>query len=265
MKKFYTVFIFIFSYFILNAQEITIYGDWAYSPYSYEENDKMDGIYTIILHKVFSQMDKYNIEIKGVPWKRGLDLLERGNGFALYPPYYHPEKRPYMDYSVPILKEEVIVIARKEVMDGTNRKKWPDDFHGLKVVQNEGFDIGGKEYNSAVKSGKIEEVRAKSTEACFLMVGVGRADVYISDRLAALSVLNSMKQNGAYDEGGKHSVLVEGPSVNIEWGYLGITNRDQGKYAYKEEFLKEFDKIVTKMKESGEIEKIINDFVNKSK
>lgn len=265
MKKYIILtIIFLIPFSTISSLEVTIYADDGYPPYSYVENDELKGIYTEIMQLAFSQMQEYEITLEGVPWKRGLDLLNKGKGFGLYPPYFLPKARPYIEYSVPILKEEVVVIGRKEIMEGFDRFRWPEDFYGLTVIQNDGFDIGGDDYNLAVKYGLLFEIRAKNNRSSILMLGLGRADVYINDRLSILFELNNLKNLGIYDEGGDHTVLIEGPVISSQWGYLGITNRDKGHFGFKREFVFEFNEIITKMKENGEIENIVKKYLMQS-
>ena len=67
-----------------------------------------------------------------------------------------------------------------------------------------------------------------------------------------------LKQEGKYDEGGAHSKLVEGITITIENGYLGFTNKDNGRFYFKKDFLKQFNHAINEMKKHGEIEKIVN-------
>ena len=94
--------------------KVTVYCDDGYQPYSYAENGEVKGIYTDIFKKVFERLEGYDVTIKAVPWKRGINNLKTGRGFALYPPYYRPKERPYMDYSTPVLEEELKVFLNKE-------------------------------------------------------------------------------------------------------------------------------------------------------
>jgi polar amino acid transport system substrate-binding protein len=48
--------------------------------------------------------------------------------------------------------------------------------------------------------------------------------------------------------------------IATEQGFLGFTDRDQGKYPYKTDFLKQFNAIVYDMKRNGEIERIARNF-----
>lgn len=88
-------------------------------------------------------MKGYQVKINAVPWKRALSYIERGKGFAIYPPYHRAEDRPYMwPYSIPILDERVIVVCRAEVFSDSVRPVWPDDYYGLVIGQNAGFASG---------------------------------------------------------------------------------------------------------------------------
>lgn len=93
-------------------QRVTIFADDAYPPYSYVENGRAVGIYPEILRAADVLMTEFEIELQPIPWRRGLKLLEAGRIFALLPPYYYPQRRPYIHpYSDPILDEEVVVCS----------------------------------------------------------------------------------------------------------------------------------------------------------
>ncbi len=53
---------------------------------------------------------------------------------------------------------------------------------------------------------------------------------------------------------------VETVVIATEQGFLGFTDRDQGKFPYKTDFLKQFNAIVYDMKRNGEIERIAREF-----
>ncbi len=257
-KIFLTTLFVLFSTGAIAAQQVTIYCDDGYPPYAYAENGKAAGIYVTILEKAFARMPEYNVSIIPVPWKRGLGMLESGEGFAIFPPYYHPKKRPYLDYSSPILDEVVIVIMREEVSKSMKRERWPEDFYGLTIGNNSGYQLGGDKFWEAAKQGKLKVDEAPGTESNLLKLGIGRTDCYINDRNAIRVTLSQLKKSGKYDEGGRHAVLVEGPKVSTEQGFLGITNRDNGKFAFKEDFVKKFNLEIEKMQKSGEIDSIID-------
>jgi polar amino acid transport system substrate-binding protein len=242
--------------------EVTVYADDNYPPYSFQQNGEAQGIYTQILKQAFAKMTDYNINIKPVPWKRGLKLIETGIGFALYPPYHRTKERPYMwPYSIPILDERVVLFCREEILQNTKRPQWPDDYYGLIIGNNAGFALGGDKFWQAVKEGKIKVSEAKGNQENLLMLGLRRIDCYMNDRLSILLELKRLKESGQYDEGGKHAKLIEGITISIEQGFLALTDRDHSKYDYKEDFLKKFNTIIYDMRRTGELQEIVEQFI----
>lgn len=235
--------------------DITIYGDDSYPPYSYMENGRLTGIYTVILDKVFAQMPEYNVTLKGTPWKRGLSEIESGKMFALYPPYKRPELRPYMEYDVPILDEKLVVVCQQSVVSNP-RPNWPADYMGLTIGNNSGFSAGGDEFNAAVKSGKIKLSETKGTPKNLLKLIAGRVDCYMNDALSIQWELKKLKNEGKYDG----SSVVEAATISSEQGFLGIVT-DGTNYPYKDSFKVEYHKVLGEMKASGELDKIISDFI----
>ena len=122
---------FIFSQTLSAQTKVVIFGDDSYPPYSFLESDRLTGVYTIILERVFEQMPEYNVELKANDWKRSLAQIQRGFIFALYPPYKRAD-RPYMEFEVPILDEELVVYCQKDILEKP-RPVWPDDYYGLTI------------------------------------------------------------------------------------------------------------------------------------
>lgn len=53
-------------------QEIEIYVDGAYEPFSYsDEKGEAKGVYIDILRTAFSRMESDNVKFTPIPWKRG--------------------------------------------------------------------------------------------------------------------------------------------------------------------------------------------------
>lgn len=242
--------------------EVTLYADVNYPPYSFEEDGELQGIYANIIKRAVSRMKGYKVTLVGVPWKRGLRLLENGKGFAIYPPYFRAENRPYIwPYSLPILDERVIVMCRKDLFFRTLRLNWVEDYYGLVIGINAGFKLGGDAFWQAVKEKKITVSEAKGNRENLLQLGLKRIDCYLNDRISILWGLEKLKQSGEYDEGGRHVNLIEGATVSIEQGFLGFTDRDEGRFAFKQDFKQQFDIIIYDMRRSGELQKIINDYI----
>ncbi|MEH6628468.1 MAG: ABC transporter substrate-binding protein [Motiliproteus sp.] len=243
------------------ATSVTVYADDSYPPYSYLEDGTAKGLYTKILQTAFSRMPDYHVKIEAVPWKRGLKLLESGSGFALYPPYMHYKKRPYIwPYSLPILDERVVVYCHAKVMDKFERFLWPEHYYGLTIGINAGFQVGGDEFWEAVNTKKIKVMEVRGNREGLLSLGKRRADCYMNDRLSINLELLSLRNSGEYREGSTHAKLVEGATVTLEQGFLGYTDRDQGKFAYKSDFQKQLDIQIYEMRRTGELQQIMDNF-----
>lgn len=237
---------------------VTIYADAGYQPYSYAGRDgKAAGLYAEIVKVAFSRMKGYRIEIKPVPWKRGMAMLKNGTGFALYPPYMNLKDEPFTwPYSLPLFEEIVVAVCTKEVA-AKPRPRWPDDFHGLRIGNNAGFLVGGEKFNRAVAEGKIKLEEASDTRANILKLGMKRVDCYINDRISIRWTQNQLVKEGKLPPG---PVGVEMAVIATEQGFLGFTDRDQGKFPYKTDFLKQFNAIIYDMKRTSEIQRISRNF-----
>jgi polar amino acid transport system substrate-binding protein len=240
---------------------VTIYADAGYPPYSYEKDGKPAGLYYDIVRAAFAHMHGYRIEVQAVPWKRGMALLKSGSGFALYPPYMNTKDEPWTwPYSMPLLEEHVVAVCRKDVLAAKPRKRWPEDFFGLTIGNNAGFIVGGEAFDQAVKAGKLRMEEAKDSETNIIKLGMRRIDCYINDRISIQWTRDRLKAEGKYDEGGAHAEVAEAIQISAKQGYLGYTDRDQGKYTYKSDFVRQFDSAIQQMKRSGEMDAITRGF-----
>ncbi|WP_163835572.1 substrate-binding periplasmic protein [Spartinivicinus ruber] len=243
----------LFSTVVSAAQTVNVMADEAYPPYSYKKDGKMTGIYTDVLSMIFSKMPDFEVKIESVPWKRGLKAMEAGDGFALYPPYKR-EDRPYMDYTAPILAEESAAYCTEKILS-KSRPKWPDDYYGLNIGNNSGFAVGGAVFDRAVKDGLIKVSEAKGNDKNLLKLINGRIDCYINDALSIEWELNRLKQKGKY----KGSGIVRGATISGEFGYLGFTKKAD-KYPYLEKFKEQYHNQLKVMRDSGEIDKLIEKY-----
>jgi polar amino acid transport system substrate-binding protein len=240
--------------------EVVIYADDGYPPYSYGENGEALGIYSEILNKAFLRMPQYRVTLVPVPWKRGLRLLESGQGFALYPPYYRPEERPYIRYSEPILDEQVVVFCNKFTTAGRSLKTWPDDYVGLTVGTNAGFLLGGKEFDRYVAAGKIFRDSGTSSHGSVLKMLTGRNDCYINDRLSIHWQVDQIKRAGEIDP--TKIAIAETAKLYSEKGYLGYTDRDEGRFAFKNSFVQDFNAALISLRNEGEIDRVVERFLS---
>ena len=237
---------------------VTIYADAGYQPYSYAgKNGEPAGLYYEIVKVAFARMKGYRIAIKPVPWKRGMAMLEKGTAFALYPPYMNLKDEPFTwPYSLPLFDEIVVAVCTRDVA-ATPRPNWPEDFLGLRIGNNAGFLVGGDKFNEAVREGRIKLEEASDTRANIIKLGLKRIDCYINDRMSIRWTQEQLLREGKLAQA---RVGMEAAVIATEQGFLGFSDRDQGKFPYKTDFLKQFNAIVYDMKRNGEIERIGRDF-----
>ncbi len=238
--------------------DVTIYADAGYQPYAYVGNHgEPAGLYHEIVKVAFARMKGYKIAIKPVPWRRGMAMLEKGTAFALYPPYMNLKDEPFTwPYSLPLYQEIVVAMCTREVA-ARRRARWPEDFYGLRIGNNAGFRVGGEKFDRAVAQGRIKLEEASDTRTNIVKLGLGRIDCYINDRLSIRWTENQLIKTGKLDPS---RVGVEAAVIATEQGFLGFTDRDEGRFPYKTDFLKQFNAIVYDMKRTGEIDAIGSKF-----
>lgn len=240
---------------------VTLLTDDSYPPYSYKEKERAAGIYPDILRAAESQLKGYRLKLVPVPYKRALAEVEAGLALAVVPPYYRPVERPWIGpYSVPMLEERVVVFCREDIFAGNPRLRWPDDYHGLLFGNNSGFTLGGPAFWGAVQQGLIRLEEAPGSRTNLLKLVNKRVDCYLNDRLSVLSELAQMRREKLYDEA-RHGRIQEGATVSVENGHVGYTNRDNGRFAYKTDFVRQLDAAIAAMRQSGRIQQIVNRYV----
>lgn len=239
------------------ATPVTILTDDAYPPYSYMQNQQAVGIYPDILRAALARMPNYALTLRPLPWRRALAQIEAGTALAVAPPYYRPVERPWMGpYSEPLLDERVVVFCGKPVFAENPRLRWPDDYHGLVFGNNFGFLPGGPAFWNAVQFGLIRVEEAPGSRANLLKLANRRVDCYLNDRLSVLIELASMQRDGVLKPAQRRAI-VEGPTVSVESGFVGFTNQDNGKFAFKNDFVKKLNAVLISLRQSGEIQRIV--------
>jgi polar amino acid transport system substrate-binding protein len=241
---------------------VTIYADEGYPPYSYLDKGKAAGLYADIIRAALVHVDGYDVEIKPVPWKRGMELLKTGKGFALFPPYKNTRDEPWTwPYSEPLLDEHVVAYCNPGILKKRTAMRWPEDFYGLRVGNNSGFIVGGEAFDQAVKDGKIIMQEARDSLANIRKLRLGRIDCYINDREAIRWTLKELKASNGTDKPLREGEIVEAVAIAVKQGYLGYTDRDQGAFPFKADFVRKFDAAVLQMKRNGDIERIVSAFL----
>lgn len=232
---------------------VNILCDEGYPPYSYAENGEARGLYSDILRAAFARMPAYQVSIQPVPWRRGLLLLERGSAFALYPPYLRPQERPWMDYSRAILEEKVVIFVNPNTTGGRDLADFPAAYARLRIGQNAGFSvIQNQLFRHMLERDQLSLESGKDNRSNLLKLSLGHIDAYVNDRLSALWTWQQLLRSGEIKPHAA-AALVEGPTLSIEHGYLGFTNRDQGKFSYKADFIRSLNSALIELENEGVI------------
>jgi len=235
--------------------DITIIGDRDYAPYSYEENGIAKGLYVDILQQVFKKLGNYKVTFKMLPWKRALAMVEVGEQPAFFPPYYRPEKRPYISkYSEPIYVEKVLPICIKGVLKKKN-PQWPSDYKGLTIGTNRGFLAPGKAFFKMAAKGELKLVETQNSYAALRMLMLNRLDCYVNSKLTIDWNLNKLKQLKIYQYA--TSNLIFSAVISQENAYIGYTKYGDKEFVHLNDFSHRVDVILKEMQREGLIDKIL--------
>ena len=236
------------------AEQVVLYGDENYPPYSYIQNGEFTGIDVDILRLAAARLSpSYQLKLMSTPWKRGLALLENGTAFGLFPPGRKRE-RAYIDqYSTVILRESVVVFCNRMVMR-TPRNNFPADYAGLTIGINAGFLLSDR-LVQATNRGIVRLEPAKDNDANLKKMAMHRIDCYASDRVAALFSAKKLGTQLHPDE----RALQVAAELSEEETYVGYSARNSP--AFKADFIEKLNAALSEMKANGEIDKIIERYL----
>ncbi|BBH54176.1 substrate-binding periplasmic protein [Fluviispira sanaruensis] len=258
MKSIIIFILIIFSLTKVSAKEkYLILADDGYPPYSFsKKNSIADGLYHKILSEIFPKMKSFKIIIEAIPWKRGLAEVKEENAFAIYPAYFRPSdpERNWMDYSDNIYKEKVVLYCNKKIL---GKGKWPEDFRGLIIGKNRGNY--GKSFDDILEKNGIKLVEDRNTEKNFVNILTKKIDCIVNEETAIEIFLQRYKDNPEVKEISKKVV------ISSETTHLGFLKKSSQKYQRGKEFIKEFNKELKKLKNSGLFEKIRSNYIENYK
>jgi len=237
---------------IASSNDINIYVDNNYPPFSFSDKKQAKGMYIDVLNAAFSKMKGFKINIIPIPWKRGKSLMAKGEGFALAPAFFHAHDWEYLyPYSLPFYTETIIVACNANVMTHP-RANWPNDYKGLTIGNISGFDgWGGKKFRALVEKSEINYAEIKSSTTLVKMLINKRHDcILIEDKVFQYLVKQETLTNP----------IIKGAIIGKDPVYIGYSEKylQNGKQPNQYEFRKQFDSTIYKMKKSGEIDKIMN-------
>ena len=233
---------------IFAAQIVEIACDKSYKPYSYKDGKEAKGIYVDVIRKAVSQMPNYEVKFKPAAWNKAVNAVKKGKAIGFFPPYYSKARESWMRYSEALGAEKVYVIAKESTHKG--KAKFPEDFKGLTACINRGYGLailGGKKFEQMIKDKTIKLKNGNTTKVCLNQIKSNKADFTLYDRLIDISGF---------------PMLTHGLNSQSNNSYIGFTLKDK-KFPYQKDFETKFNKIIKKMRASGDIEKIINSYKKK--
>jgi len=273
MKKLilYILFFFVLSSSILFAHNVKIHTYDVLPPLAFKnEQGKLTGVYIEIVRKAISRMDDYDVTFVVSPWARAKANAKNGSAFAILPPYFHAQdwltekepKRPYLwPYSLPLFTQKDVVICDERISIKPNAK-YPEDYEGLDFVMWRGDGRAGAKFDKMVEDGKINVTLLKDVKSTVRFLIKGRADCTIASKLPFAWYVKQMKDNKELTKNVRRITLKEHTIISSNEGYLGYTDiNDEINFPYKKEFSIQFDIEIYKMKKSGEIQKIVDQFI----
>ena len=239
--------------------QVTIHVDGDYRPFSYSDSGEAKGMYIAVLKAAFSRMQGFDVQLKPVPWRRGRHIMEEGEGFGLFPAFYHGHDWPYLyPYSLPIYTETIIAVCDADALR-LLRSRWPEDYKGLRIGNVAGFDgWGGQAFRELVAEGKIHYEEAKGSKENILKMAHGRLDCIMMEETAFDFLLRKLKLSGEYQEK-SHKKFQKGAVVGLDPVYIGYSKpaRLAGKHPFQFEFMQAFDNVIYQMTKDGEIKRIM--------
>jgi polar amino acid transport system substrate-binding protein len=245
-----------------DEQEVNIYVDDAYQPFSYrDEKGEARGVYIDILRTAFARMEGYKVNLIPVPWQRGKLMMKQGKGVGLAAAFLHGHDWPYLyPYSLPFYTETIIAICGHEVLKHP-RPDWPDDYIGLRISNVAGFDgWGGKAFRRLVEKGMIhyEEVNGSTQNIKKLIKG--RVDCIMMEKTAFKIEIKRMLASGEHDVAMDVNYKV-GAVIGEDPVYIGYSRpaRERGKMPFLFEFMQSFDSEIYAMTKLGEIQEIVEE------
>jgi len=212
-----------------------------FPPYEYSENGRPAGILVTIVKQVFEQA-AIPYKLQFLPFKRAYSEVKVGKIDGLFNFYKIPERKPYFDYSKPILQNPLVFFVRKETHIKYDTLA---DLKGLSVGAMLGYTYGS-EFD---KTTHFNIDRASSHQGNFSKLLFGRIDAYPCDKLVGIYVA---RKNNMMSE----FVILPKP-LKVMDGHIGFT---KGKHSAA---IEKINMEIVKMQENNTINTIINSFIEK--
>jgi len=214
-------------------------------PACFEDKDgNIVGVNVEIVRELCKRL-KFKLDIKLVPWKRVLSLVEHGKVDAGMPLFKTPERMKYALYpSTPIHKVAMQVYTHPQ--SNFTYKHLPEDLYGKMVGIRRGYSISPK-FDQAIADGYINIDELDSVEQLIKMTASNRLDAIIDKG----STINFYLK--------KHGVLLKhiGQVSQPQAAFLAISKRSAQNV---DVLFRKVDMTLRALESEGTIEKITNRF-----
>lgn len=230
---------------------VLIYGDAAYPPYSYVEQGQFRGLYVEALREIAQGLaPDYEIELRPVPWRRGLRMLEQGEALVLFPPYRRAEREYIARYSPPLLTETVVLVCREGLQPLP--RSFPAQFAGLRIGVNAGFALSDGLVEARQK-GLVQVEDAVDSLANLRKLQLGHLDCYANDRRAialSLQLLNQQLRPGQQALRLNEATELSAETVHLAYGQAGLERLPPG-------FIARLDAAIAAYVQRGGMERLL--------
>jgi len=260
LRVFILLLLFNFTY---GATAVMVHTDNNYKPYSYVEHGQVKGIHVEILKAIFSKMREYSLIIEPIDWEEGLQKMEEGEILMLNNLYYRPKERPYiLDYSDAYAYDKLSFFCNRTLaIDNPREIDWVKSFKGFKIGMQNGFSLPlDVSFFKAVKEGKIRLLETTHEENIQNLIDK-KIDCYINDAIATQASL--LEQEHRFQESNKTTDGIKDISsvltLSSEGLYFGFSKK---YFAKRKDLIKKINLAIKVMRNSGEIDKIVQLFLD---
>ena len=219
--KIIIVFLYITVFFISTiqaGQNIIIAVDWGHSPYMFERDGKVTGIYPTLINAIFDRMGT-EVVVKAYPWKRALKKGENGD-VGIGGIYQTADRLKIFDYSTRIYTERVLVYVTPKNTFAFNTLS---DLEGKTIGVLRGWSYGDA-FDYFRQEGKVKTKAGNNHDVSFKRLVAGHVDCIFAPELSGNQM---MRQKGYQDK-----IVVLSKPVTINDTYLVFAKRSLKKKAY---------------------------------
>lgn len=216
-----------------------------YPPYEYTEEGKLKGLAVEVIKRTFKEM-KQPITIEVLPWARAMRYIKNGNRDAVFTAFKTPQRERFADFSNQVLMQQAVsLFVRKDSKieyDGDLKKLTP---YSLGVVREISY---GLILDSAIKDKSFRRVEeANEGTQNFGLLLNQRVDMVASTKFGGYHILRLLKR--------KDDVKELPVSIQKLPSYIAFS-----KVRKLTKIRDQFDSALSRLKASGEYQKIIDDY-----